>query len=132
MDSEMKSGEGLRIFGIATAVFLSLAQFIACGGGGSDGPQIESGTDGGGGSSASGDCLSRCKAVSSKCSAPSNMCADLCPSLNESQMKCLESSTCDLAQMQQCFGSSDGGLDGSVDADAAQKDSAATDSSKTD
>lgn len=70
------------------------------------------------GSSAGGDCSSRCKDKAALCGAPASTadqaCSMLCPGLSEDQITCLETSSCEVLQ-QLTDGKSVCGIMGSSD-----------------
>jgi len=121
------------------AILLALAALCgACDDGSSEGMTL--GADAADGSSANtdaGGCAVRCQAVATKCESPANMCTDMCKSVTESQLACVEASPCSMTAMQLCFlpsdagndtSSSDAGTDSSSDASA----DATTDTGKAD
>lgn len=109
----------LRVFAI---IFVGALSIPACSsdssGTGSNSSPNPSSTEGG--AALPSDCASRCEQKATQCGAPdaAQHCAELCPSLTETSLACIETSSCDAAS--QCMedsptGGSDGGANATKD-----------------
>lgn len=87
--------------------------------GASPGSGANTGSGGGGAGISNGgasavDCLNRCEAGFSACGQPASQCGQLCASLSEAQLLCLEGANCDPVVAEGCIngGGSGGGTAG--------------------
>jgi hypothetical protein len=104
---------------IISFFFVLSTALLACSSDSSDGgasnPSGSGGSTGGSGGTSGGasNCLARCQALSGQCGDPS-ACGQVCASITEKQLGCLESSKCNQAAYDACTGGGAAGSGGST------------------